>query len=277
MKQRQFLDDESPRRRARRERPQGPEVQGPVRRPDAGRHGHPAREHLHGRRRPRRRPHDRALPLRRGVQQVDQGHRRQHGYRPDAGALLCGRRRRLHHGVNMGRFIDPDTTPETYMYHRQLFRLPATRPRRQVGPHRHRGHRRRRGRQRRDLPRHRVARQGPPAARRRIQEPAVLHELHGPDREPGGPRRARRANPNLMSVVNMPEKTSGYQRKSQAIMYGTGAIGAAPPATIGNPVLDTTGEITAAQPVARIPFTATAGRSSSRSWTRSRPARPTSS
>ena len=26
------------------------------------------------------------------------------------------------------------------------------------------------------------------------------------------------ANPNLMSVVNMPEKTSGYQRKSQAIM-----------------------------------------------------------
>ena len=28
------------------------------------------------------------------------------------------------------------------------------------------------------------------------------------------------ANPNLMSVVNMPEKTSGYQRKSQAIMSG---------------------------------------------------------
>ena len=28
------------------------------------------------------------------------------------------------------------------------------------------------------------------------------------------------ANPNLMSVVNLPEKTSGYQRKSQAIMSG---------------------------------------------------------
>src|SRR4051812_28242106 len=63
----------------------------------------------------------------------------------------------------------------------------------------------------------------------------------------------------LRSVVNRPEKTSGYQRKSQAIMFGTGAIGSAPPATIGNPVLDTTGEITAAQPVASIPFTATAG------------------
>jgi hypothetical protein len=65
--------------------------------------------------------------------------------------------------------------------------------------------------------------------------------------------------PELMSVVNMPEKTSGYQRKSQAIMFGTGAIGSAPPATIGNPLLDTTGEITAAHAVASIPFTATAG------------------
>ena len=37
--------------------------------------------------------------------------------------------------------------------------------------------------------------------------------------------------PELMSVVNMPEKTSGYQRKSQAIMSGTTAIGSAPAST----------------------------------------------
>ena len=61
------------------------------------------------------------------------------------------------------------------------------------------------------------------------------------------------AYPNLMSVVNMPEKTSGYQRKSQAIMSGSNAIGAAPAAQLGTPVFNTTGEITAAAPVATHP------------------------
>src|SRR5919199_5900938 len=42
-------------------------------------------------------------------------------------------------------------------------------------------------------------------------------------------------------------------------MSGTGAIGSAPPAVLGSPLIDTGGEITAAQPVASIPFTATAG------------------
>ena len=65
--------------------------------------------------------------------------------------------------------------------------------------------------------------------------------------------------PELMSVVNMPEKTSGYQRKSQAIMSGSNPIGAAPDVQLGAPLVDTTGEITAAQPVASIPFTATVG------------------
>ena len=69
------------------------------------------------------------------------------------------------------------------------------------------------------------------------------------------------ANPKIMSVVNMPEKTSGYQRKSQAIMNGTTAIGSAPPVTLGPLLVDTTGEITAAAPVASIPFAATAGQS----------------
>ena len=67
--------------------------------------------------------------------------------------------------------------------------------------------------------------------------------------------------PGIAEIVNLPEKTAGYQRKSMAIMSGTGDIGTAPPAVLGNPLIDTTGEITAAQPVAAIPFTATAGQS----------------
>ena len=80
-----------------------------------------------------------------------------------------------------------------------------------------------------------------------------------------------------MSVEQMPEKTSGYQRKSAAIMNGTAAITAAPPVTLGATLLDTTGEITAAAPVATIPFNAPRGRRSARPWTASRPARRTSS
>ena len=65
--------------------------------------------------------------------------------------------------------------------------------------------------------------------------------------------------PNLVTPVNLPNLTNGYQRKSSAILYGTNAIGIAPTATIGAPIFNSEGEITAAAPVARIPFTATAG------------------
>ena len=68
------------------------------------------------------------------------------------------------------------------------------------------------------------------------------------------------AYPELMSVVNMPELTSGYQRKAQATMNGTAAIGSTPTAAFGPLLVNTTGEITAAQPVASIPFTGEAGR-----------------
>jgi hypothetical protein len=83
--------------------------------------------------------------------------------------------------------------------------------------------------------------------------------------------------PNISELITLPNKTNGYQRRAQAIMSGTTAIGSAPPTVLGNPLLDTTGAITAAQPVATIPFTGAAGRISARRWTRSRPARPTSS
>ena len=77
----------------------GAEVRGQVRRrrPRPGRHGHPARRVLHGRGRPPHDPHDRALPLRRGVQQVHEarpGHQ-QLLHRPGAGAVLRRPRRRL--------------------------------------------------------------------------------------------------------------------------------------------------------------------------------------
>ena len=62
-----------------------------------------------------------------------------------------------------------------------------------------------------------------------------------------------------MSVVNMPEKTSGYQRKSQATMNGTTGIGSTATAVFGPLLANSTGEITAAQPVASIPFTGEAG------------------
>jgi hypothetical protein len=65
--------------------------------------------------------------------------------------------------------------------------------------------------------------------------------------------------PELVSVVNMPEKTSGYQRKSQALMSGADAIGATPAGLTGEPPFFTSaGEITAAAPIASIPYTAAA-------------------
>ncbi|MBE2318010.1 chitobiase/beta-hexosaminidase C-terminal domain-containing protein [Solirubrobacter sp. CPCC 204708] len=65
--------------------------------------------------------------------------------------------------------------------------------------------------------------------------------------------------PNLVTAVNLPHLTNGYQRKSQAILSGTGDIGTAPPAQYGAPLVESTGEITAAAPVASIPFDGTAG------------------
>ena len=65
--------------------------------------------------------------------------------------------------------------------------------------------------------------------------------------------------PSLVTAVNLPNLTGGYQRKSSAILYGTNAIGVAPTAAIGAPIFTSEGEITSAAPIARIPFEATAG------------------
>ena len=52
-----------------------------------------------------------------------------------------------------------------------------------------------------------------------------------------------------MTPVNLPNLTNGYQRKSQAILFGNNAIGAAPAAPLGDPIFTASGEITAAAPV----------------------------
>ncbi|WP_028061974.1 M14 family zinc carboxypeptidase [Solirubrobacter soli] len=164
--------------------------------------------------------------------------------------------------TNMGRFIDPDPTPQTYMYHRQLIRLPADAPA--------------------TITSVRVATAATAGGAAASVETFPVTEWLGTSLPPHvagfknqpfftkymDPTENRAdldalaaANPNLMSVVNMPEKTSGYQRKSAAIMNGTGAITAAPTVTLGATLLDAPGEITGAAPVATIPFNATAGTS----------------
>ncbi len=165
--------------------------------------------------------------------------------------------------TDMGRFVDTDPTPDSYMYHRQLIRLPTTFT---ASPS--------------DVT-VRIATAATAGGAAASTETFPVTEWLGKDLPPHvagfktdfethyqDPVETRNnldalaaAYPELVSVVNMPELTSGYQRKSQAIMSGTGAIGSAPDVQLGAPLLDTTGEITAAQPVATIPFTATAGQS----------------
>ena len=167
--------------------------------------------------------------------------------------------------TNMGRFIDTDPTPDEYMYHRQLIRLTGTYANLKA-----------------DEISIRVATAATAGGAEASVETFPVSEWLGKDLPPHvagfkteffthyqDPTETRAdldalaANhPELMSVVNMPEKTSGYQRKSQAIMSGADPIGSAPVGLTNDPPLFTsTGEITAAQPVASIPFTATAGQS----------------
>jgi hypothetical protein len=162
--------------------------------------------------------------------------------------------------TNMGRFIDTDTTPDAYMYHRQLIRLPADAPA--------------------TIKTVRIAtaataggaaastetfpvtewlgKELPPHVAGFKNQPFFTHYMD-PTENRADLDALAAANPNLMSIELMPEKTSGYQRKSQAIMSGSNGIGSAPDVQLGAPVLETSGEITAANPVAKIPFTPTVG------------------
>jgi hypothetical protein len=164
--------------------------------------------------------------------------------------------------TNMGRFIDTDPAVDQYMYHRQLIRLTGAYANLAA----------------KDI-QLRLATAATAGGAAASVETYPVTEWLGKDLPPHvagfktqffthymDPTEARTdldalaaQYPELMSVVNMPEKSSGYQRKSQAIMYATTGIGSAPANVYGASVLNTTGEITTAQPVASIPFTGTAG------------------
>ncbi|HEY6888505.1 MAG TPA: M14 family zinc carboxypeptidase, partial [Solirubrobacter sp.] len=158
--------------------------------------------------------------------------------------------------TNMGRFIDTDPTPDEYLYHRQLIRLTAEQaaiPASQMTV--------------------RVAASSGAIDTFKVTEwlgatlpPNVAGYQKGFFNRYQDPTENRAQLdalaaqfPNLVTPVNLPNLTNGYQRKSQAIMSGTSAIGTAPPAVYGTPFLNTTGEITAGAPVASYPYTGTAG------------------
>jgi hypothetical protein len=161
--------------------------------------------------------------------------------------------------TNMGRFIDTDPTPDEYMYHRQLVRLTAEQaaiPASQMTV--------------------RVAASSGAVDTFKVTEwlgstlpPHVAGYQQGFFNRYQDPTENRAQLdqlatefPNLVTPVNLPNLTNGYQRKSQAIMSGTSGIGSNPPATLLPPLINiTNGEITGAQPVATIPFTAEAGKS----------------
>ena len=165
--------------------------------------------------------------------------------------------------TNMGVFRDTDPTPDVYMYHRQLIRLtdaaasiPADQMTVRVAA---------------------VATGGATTSTDtyKVTEwvggglpPHVANFQKGFFSRYMDPTEVR-ANldalaaeyPNLVTPVNLPHLTNGYQRKSQATMNGTTGIGSTPAAILGPLLINTTGEITAAQPVASIPFTGVAGQS----------------
>ncbi|HET6549068.1 MAG TPA: M14 family metallopeptidase, partial [Solirubrobacter sp.] len=161
----------------------------------------------------------------------------------------------------MGVFRDNDVNPDVYMYHRQLIRLPAelaSVPAEQIS-----------------VRVAAVATDGsttstdtfpvtewlgnslPPHADGYLQEFFTRYQDPTENRAQLDALAAQ--YPELVTAVNLPNLTNGYQRKSAAIMAGTSDIGSAPSAVYGDKVVDTSGEITEAQPVASIPYTAPAG------------------
>ena len=108
---------------------------------------------------------------------------------------------------------------------------------------------------------HRVARQGPAAARRRAikNQPFFTHYMD-PTENRARPGRAGRRLPEpgvgrstCREDLRLPAQVAGDHGRAP------NAIGTAPAGQLGAPLLDTTGEITAARPVASIPFNGTAG------------------
>ena len=202
-----------------------------------------------------------------------------HGHRPDAGAVVRGRRRRLRHGDQHGPLHRH--RPDAGRVHVPPSADPPA------------------GRRQADIQTSASPRRRPPAAPRPASRPT---------RSPSGsartsrrtsrasrtsrssrttrtrPRTARdldalaAAYPDLVSVGQHAREDRGYQRKSQAIMAGTTGIGSAPPASRSARRCST--PRARSRPRRRSPRSrspATAGQASARPSTASRPVRPTSS
>ena len=113
----------------------------------------------------------------------------------------------------------PTPRRTTYMYHRQLIRLPADAPAKittvRIATAATAGGA---AASVETFPVTEWLGKDPPAARRGLQEPAVLHQVHGPDREPGGPGRARRGQPEpdvgRATCRRRPRATSASRRRS---------------------------------------------------------------
>ena len=176
--------------------------------------------------------------------------------------------------TNMGRFIDTDPTPDEYMYHRQLIRLTgaaASLPAAQMTV--------------------RVAASSGAVDTFKVTEwlgstlpPHVAGYQQGffsryqdPTENRAQLDKLAADFPNLVTRGQPPEPDERLpaQVAGDHGRHGRDRLGSA--GTLGPALVNTTGEITAAQPVASIPFTGTRGRPSARSSTAFRAARPTSS
>ena len=158
--------------------------------------------------------------------------------------------------TTMGRFIDTDPTPDEYMYHRQLVRLspelaaiPAEEMTVRVAASTG------------SVDTFKVTEwlgtQLPPNADG--YQKGFFNRYQDPTENRAQLDALAAEFPNLVTPVNLPNLTNGYQRKAQAILYGTNPIGSAPAAPLGDPLLETQGEITEAAPIASIPFEIQAG------------------
>ena len=140
--------------------------------------------------------------------------------------------------TNMGRFVDTDPTPDYYMYHRQLIRLPDTFT---ADP---------------STVTIRIATAATTGGAAASTETFPVTEWLGKDlpahvagfkkdfithyQDPLETRNNLDAlaaqYPDLVSIVLPPEKSGGYQRNSQAIMSGSNGIGSTPDVQLGAPI-----------------------------------------
>jgi hypothetical protein len=158
--------------------------------------------------------------------------------------------------VNMGIFRDNDVTPDVYMYHRQLIRLtpeqaaiPASEMTVRVAASS--------GSTDTFKVTEWLGTQLPPNAAG--YQKGFFNRYQDPTENRAKMDALTAEFPTLMSAVNLPHLTNGYQRKAQAILYAANPIGSAPAAPLGDAIVQVDGEITTEAPVASIPVAITAG------------------